>query len=190
MQVTDHGHCTIGMRATYDNDEGYVTVGHCADDETDRDVGQDTVISEVVTVSKETYDDDVQWETCDCAFIEIESGDRDMDSEVYWQSYYPTSAAHASLDDYVKIYGKSGITYGYVTDTCENVVIPGKSTLWCLVIVDNAVTKGDSGAYVAQTFDPTPEFHGINVASSQLESAYVKHTQFTTNFPGLAWDFS
>ena len=190
MQVINRSHCTIGMRATYDNNEGYVTAGHCADDEENNAVGQDSINSEAGTVLRETYDDDVQWETCDCAFIEIESGDRDMDPEVYWQSYYPTSAAHASLDDYVKIYGKSGITYGYVTDTCENVVIPGSSTLWCLVIVDNAAQGGDSGAYVAQTFDSTPEFHGINVANSQLESAYVKHTQFTINFPGLTWDFS
>ena len=82
------------------------------------------------------------------------------------------------------------MTYGYVTDTCDNIAIPGSSTLWCVVVVDNNANSGDSGAYVAQTFDATPEFHGIHVASSQLESAYVKHTQFTINFLGLAWDFS
>ena len=178
------------MRATYDGDAGYVTAGHCTDGETGSNVGQDSISSVVGIVSKETYDADVAYETCDCAFVEIESGFRDMVPEVYWQSYYPTSAAHASQDDYVKTYGKNGVTYGYVTETCENVPIPGKSTLWCVVIVDEPAEPGDSGAYVAQTFDSTPEFHGIYVASSQLESAYVKHTQFTTNFPGLAWGFS
>ncbi|MDE0526471.1 MAG: hypothetical protein OXI27_07765 [Thaumarchaeota archaeon] len=190
MQVVNHNSCTIGMRATYDNDAGYVTAGHCADGDVDGNVGQDSISSVIGTVSKETYDKDARYETCDCAFIEIESGDRDMDPEVYWQSYYPTSAAHASLDDYVKIYGKGGMTYGYVTDTCDNVPTRGGPILWCVVVVDNDAKRGDSGAYVAQTFDPTPEFHGILVAVTSQTSAYVKHTQFTTNFSGLEWDFS
>ena len=114
-----------------------------------------------------------------------------MDPEVYWQGYYPTSAADASDDEYVKIYGKSGITYGYVEETCDDITDNQGTTLRCVVIVDNAATGGDSGGYVAQTFDPTPEFHGIFVAyqDSTDRSAYVKHGKFTSHFSGLSWDF-
>ena len=190
FEVDNHGPCTIGMRASYSGDDGFVTAGHCADDETNSDVGQDTISSVIGTVSKETYNEGSSYETCDCAFIEIDSGSRTMSDDVYWQSYYPTSAADASEDDYVKIYGKSGITYGYVEETCDDIVDDDDTTLKCVVIVDNAAQGGDSGGLVAQTFDATPEFHGIFVAySTGDESAYVKHGKFTSHFSGLSWDY-
>ena len=55
MQVTNHGSCTIGMRATYGGDDGFVTAGHCADNERNSNVGQDSISSVIGTVSKETY---------------------------------------------------------------------------------------------------------------------------------------
>ena len=114
-----------------------------------------------------------------------------MDAEDYWNSYYPTSARDASLDDYVKIHGKSGRTYGYVENTCQDITDGQDTRLKCVVIVDNGARAGDSGGYVSQTFDPTPEFHGTFVAySSGDKSAYVKHGKFSSNFPGIAWDFS
>ena len=190
MQVTNHGTCTIGMKAAYKDNAGFVTAGHCADGEIGSDVGQDSISSVMGTVSMELYTPGSEHETCDCAFVEIESGDRSMDAEVYWDSYYPTSAAHASLGDYVKTYGKSGKTYGYVEDTCKNITDSQDTTLWCVVIVTNAATDGDSGGFVAQTFDPTPEFHGIFVAYNSDSSAYVKHSRFTDHFTRLTWDFS
>ena len=56
MQVTNQGKCTIGMRATYGGDEGFVTAGHCVDDETGSNVGQDSPSSVIGTVVRETYD--------------------------------------------------------------------------------------------------------------------------------------
>ena len=38
FEVTNHGGCTIGMRATYGGDDGFVSAGHCADGETNSDV--------------------------------------------------------------------------------------------------------------------------------------------------------
>lgn len=191
MQVTGMGNCTIGIRATYGGDDGYVTAGHCADGHEDDNVGQDSISSVIGTVSKETYNAGSSYETCDCAFIEIDSGSRTMDADVYWDSYYPTSEADASDEDYVKIYGKSGKTYGYVDGTCEDIVDNSSTTLKCVVIVDNAANGGDSGGAVVQTFDSTPEFHGIFVAyNNGLDlSAYVKHSKFTSHFSGLSWDF-
>lgn len=188
MQVDNHGSYTIGMKATYKDKSGFVTAGHCADGETCRNVGQDSIISVIGTVL-ETYTAGSAYETCDCAFIETESGSRNMTAGVYWQSYYPTSAVYASLNDYVKFYGHNGMTYGYVENTCRNITYGKNTTLRRVVIVDNDADAGDSGRYVAQTFDPTPEFHGIFAYTSD-SSAYVKHSGFTPNFTGLEWDFS
>ena len=89
----------------------------------------------------------------------------------------------------MKIYRKSGMTYGYVDDTCRNIIDNQGTTLWCVVTINRAATGGDSGGYVAQTFDPTPEFHGIFVAYNSDSSAYVKHSWFTDTFTGLTWGF-
>ena len=191
------GPCTIGMRATYDGEDGFVTAGHCVDGKTDSTVYQDedNGSQSIGTVSKETYNLGSSYETCDCAFVEIDSGSVTMDADVYWQNYYPTSATDASDTDYVKIYGVSGITYGYVENTCDDITTTNaaniSTTLRCVVIVDNAADFGDSGALVAQTYDTTPEFHGIFVALKSGEdlSAYVKYSKFTTHFSGLSWDY-
>lgn len=193
FEATNHSGCTIGMRATYDGDDGFVTAGHCLDGETDSDVGQDSISSVIGTVSKETFNLGSSYETCDCGFVEIDSGSRSMDADVYWDSYYPTSAADPSDTDYVKGYGKSGKTYGYVDGTCEDVPVGNNptTTLICVIVVDNAAPMGDSGGMWVQTFDSTPEFHGIQSASDSVndETAIVKHSKFTTHFSGLSWDY-
>ena len=189
-QVTNHSGCTVGMRATYDGDDGFVSAGHCADGEKDSDVGQDSISSVIGTVSKETFNQGSSYETCDCTFIEIDSGSRSMDADVYWDTYYPTSAADASVNDYVKIYGKSGKTYAYVDFTCDD-ENAGGTVLKCVVQVDNAAAFGDSGGMVVQTFDSSPEFHGILAAVNHGldQSWYVKHGKFTSHFSGLSWDY-
>ena len=83
MQVTNHGSCTFGMKATYKDKEGFVTAGHCADGENGSDVGQDSINSVIGTVSMETYNPGSTYETCDCTFVETESGDRNINAEVY-----------------------------------------------------------------------------------------------------------
>jgi hypothetical protein len=191
------GPCTIGMRATYDGEDGFVTAGHCVDGKTDSTVYQDedNGSQSIGTVSKETYNLGSSYETCDCAFVEIDSGSVSMDADVYGYSYYPTSAINASVDDYVNIYGKSGKTSGYVTYTCDDITTTNteniSTTLKCVVIVDAAADYGDSGALVGQTLDNIPEFHGIFVArhGSDDLSAFVKHSKFTAHFSGLSWDY-
>ena len=56
MQVTGHGPCTVGFKATYDGADGFVTAGHCANDNTGDDVGQPTIANVVGSVLEESFD--------------------------------------------------------------------------------------------------------------------------------------
>lgn len=70
MQMQDHGYCTVGLKATYNGAEGFVTAGHCTDGSTGDDVGQPTLARVIGTVVRETFDRNNWLLYCDCAFIE------------------------------------------------------------------------------------------------------------------------
>ena len=105
MQVKNYGVCTVGMMATLDGTDGFITAGQCADGEKCSKVGQDAICSVIGTATVGTHDSDSN-ETCDCAFVGIDSGSRTMDASSHWDPYYLTSAADVNVVGFVKITGK------------------------------------------------------------------------------------
>lgn len=192
MQVTGHGACTVGIKATYDSKTGFVSAGHCADGNEGDDVGQDTISNVVGTVHKEVFDAGSSYEYCDCSFIETDSA---IAEEIYGvsASYYPNHTYTVSDNDWVKISGMvSGITIGYVTDWSGTAYLSAtQTTLQHVAIATYYSTDGDSGAPMMQAYESDPGFTGINVAftTDHSKSAFVKHDKFTSAFSGLQWGF-
>lgn len=189
MQVTDHGPCTVGFKATYNGDSGFVTAGHCADGNTGDDVGQSSLSNVVGEVRKETF---YQGSStyCDCAFVETTTT---VDSDIFGisSSYQPDHTHTVKKYDWVKMSGQvSGIKTGYVTNWSDSVYMSNLST-WVrhVATATYSSTEGDSGAPVLQAYESDPGFTGINVAFSTSESAFVKHYKFTSYFSGLQWGF-
>ena len=100
MQVENHTPCTVGFKATYNGKSGFVTAGHCANDDTGSNVGQSTTSNIIGIVEKETYTIGA-YNYCDCAFIE---SNMDVASIIHGISstYYPDHTSTAYEDDYVK----------------------------------------------------------------------------------------
>lgn len=195
MQVTGHGYCTTGFKATYNGKDGFVTAGHCANDQTGKNVGQATISNVIGTVEKETFDSGTTNEDCDCAFIASTSA---VAKSIYGISstYYPHSARLAAMNDYVKLSGKnSGITTGQVISTTSTIDVTddatGIVTTVTAVKASYSSTNGDSGGPVMDAFSASPSFLGTNIAfnASLGQSAYIKYTKFESNFTGISWGF-
>lgn len=191
MQVEDHESCTVGLKATYDEQEGFVTAGHCADGSTGDDVGQPFLSRVIGTVIKETFDKRNEYEYCDCAFV---ASPVSVANKVLGLNdrYYPDHTHTVSDNDWVKMYGAvNGKKIGYVTDWNGDVYLQDHQTrLRHVAIATYSSTYGDSGAPVIEAYSDDPGFAGINVAhSSSGKSVFVKHYKFTSYFSGLSWDF-
>ncbi len=191
MQVTGHGYCTTGFKATYNGKSGFVAAGHCANGQTGNNVGQATISTVIGKVEKETYDLGSSSEDCDCSFI---SSTTPVDKIVFGISsqYYPHYARTAAVNDYVKMSGKtSGITTGTVSSTNGSITVADGTTLTQVVIASYLSTGGDSGGPVMDAFSATPGFLGTNVAynSGTGQSAYVKYSKFESYFTGISWGF-
>lgn len=195
MQVTGHGYCTTGFKATYNSKSGFVTAGHCADGQTGNNVGQATISTVIGTVEKETFDLGTTNEDCDCAFI---TSTKTVDKTVFGVSslYYPHSARLAAVNDYVKLSGKnSGITTGQVISTSSTIDVKddatGIITTVTAVKASYSSTFGDSGGPVMDAFSANPSFLGTNIAFNPTlgQSAYIKYTKFESYFTGISWGF-
>ncbi|QLH07064.1 hypothetical protein [Nitrosopumilus ureiphilus] len=189
MQVINHGFCTTGFKATFNSKSGFVTAGHCADNETGNNVGQATISNVIGKVTKETYNKGSSFETCDCAFIESTTS---VDAKIFGVSIYPDHTGTAQQNDWVKMSGKkNGVQTGTVDFTSASITVKDGTTLVQVVIATYFSEDGDSGAPTLEAFSADPAFLGTNVAfnDAHTQSAYVKYSKFESHFAGIVWGF-
>jgi hypothetical protein len=174
--------CSAGFQAEYDNYEGFITAGHCGEE--NEDVGQP---------SGWWYDDlglfyEHHFENgsyCDCGFVK---SDESVSNEIY-SGVYPSDTTDLNIDDTVKMEGyASGGDTGTVIDDSILVLVSG-NYLYDQVQANYDSTPGDSGGAVYIT-SPSAKLVGIHSSADDNYTYYSKASRADDEFSGLTWDFS
>lgn len=173
MEAVGHGYCTIGIPATRDSVEGYITAGHCVTlgSGTTDDVYQHTESAgtKVGDATIRIYDAD-----CDCAFID-HSGSEDTQEKIWYSSNY-----YVSVTSYVDRVtdGTLVIMTGANSGPKSAVVDDGTDTWffnsisWDVASTTTDVTEGgDSGAPWTSLAKST--FYGIHKGSDGSASYFI-----------------
>ena len=179
--------CTIGFKATYKGDIGFVTAGHCFNS-AGQSVTQPIGGAIIGTVKKET---DYDGTSCDCAFVKatipVEDG------AVHGLLFDLTGTGNHFAGKHVILSGKnSGIEEGVITDTGRDVDFGGELVL-DLVVTTYKSQGGDSGGTVAS--DIGNKLMGLHEGSNDSDfpllfrSYYTKHENIIANFSGLTFGF-
>ncbi len=184
--------CTVGFKATFDGDTGFMTAGHCVDG----------MIGSSATINQPDHDStdigNVEGEyyyhgtDCDCGFVsELVSG-RSMDDGVYG-NYDPSGTANPFVNMSVKLSGAySEIESGSVDHINTNAWVDedgdgdGDSFIYELILADYGQEFGDSGGPIMSG----NSLVGLHTAGDGEDIAvFTKHNQFTEHFSGMSWGF-
>ena len=145
------GACTVGFKATFDGDTGFVTAGHCVDEM----IGSFATINQPVhnstdigNVESEYFYDNTD---CDCGFVSVLDSERSMDNGIYG-NYDPVTTTNPFVGMTVKLSGAvAGIEYGTVlninTETWADIDMDGTPDVFLteMILADYPQSVGDSG---------------------------------------------
>lgn len=176
--------CSMGYRATYNGDTGFVTAGHCNGGATGTSVGNPTVYSWDIlgTVIDNTFEDGT-W--CDCAFVNnTETTSSDVyDGQTVSGLLYPEMYDWLEFESTVTQGTSGGITDPYThinpkfCDSCPTVQIYG------VVETNASLSGGDSGGSVIESTTGTPEFAGTIITQ---DGHYTPYYRITNAFSGIS----
>ncbi len=181
------GGCSVGFKATYNGDDGFITAGHCNGGSSSGTVGQPNYFwwDHIGTVTDNSYDSAFYF---DGMFVHADDGETISD-KVYNNVNVNTASYATYLDGVIlEGYTTSGVS-GVVTVTSVNYKVEGN---WHL---DHALTnavakKGDSGG-TAYEYVPSLGFVGIISAGDQSSWTIISKQQNAgSEFSGITWDFN
>lgn len=176
--------CSSGFQATYQGYEGFVTAGHCGEE--NDDVGNPSGWSwdELGLLFENSY---YTGSECDCAFVK---SDESVSDRIYF-NIDPTGTATVDVDDtvYMEGYQTKGVS-GPVIDDSISTFYDGK-TFNDQVQADYDSIGGDSGGAVYTTSSGT-KLVGITVAedTNNLYSYFSKEANVRAELSGLTWNFN
>ena len=186
------GACTVGFKATFDGDTGFVTAGHCVDEM----IGSFATINQPVHNSSDIGNVESEYfynnTDCDCGFVSVLDSERSMDNGVYG-NYDPVTTANPFVGMTVKLSGaSSGIKSGVIYDIGMNYWaymddddIPDVYLIE-MVLVTYPQSVGDSGSPIMSG----NALVGIHSSGNGVDVAgFTKHSKFTDHFVGLSWGF-
>ncbi len=183
---TSSGGCSVGFKATYNGDDGFITAGHCNGGSSSGTVGQPNYYwwDHIGTVTDNSYDYVFYF---DGMFVHADDGETISD-KVYNNLNVNTAGYATYLDGIIlEGYVTSGSS-GVVLVTSANYYVEGK---WHL---NHAVTSafaqnGDSGG-TAYKYSPSLGFVGIISAGDGTTTIISKQQNADKEFPGITWDFN
>ncbi len=180
--------CTIGVKATFNNEVGFVTAGHCFDNKIGKDVKQPYSYNTIVgTTVKETFFNN---SNCDCGFIKTT---RTMSDEVFGIT--------------PKITGKGIIKWGTIVEksgaitgiSCSSI---SKISITIMHLDGTHIRRYVESAYLSVLGDSGSPVMATGLTGKTLlmgiHSAYdigngrryfSPHFKVESNFPGLQWGF-
>lgn len=197
IQVETDNNCSMGFKASYDGETGFVTAGHCNYDDiggTGEDVGNptDSAGDKIGTVYANGFGNHT---FCDCLFVSNSTenvSDKTFPNVDVDGTLFPTDEDFVTMEGHVT----QGET-GQITNVFANIYAsfynePEVYELKGIVIADFDGSLGDSGGTVYETTTGTPAFAGTFSAhnSGTGESAYIPYYRYTNEFSGLSWGFS
>ncbi len=181
------GNCSLGFKASYDGDDGFITAGHCNNGSSSGTVGQPDYVwwDHIGTVTDNSYDSAFYF---DGMFVHADDGETISDK--IYNNVDANTAGYATYLDGVALEGRTtqGVS-GVVTASSVNQLVQGK---WHL---DHAMTnaialKGDSGG-PAYEYVPSLGFVGIISAGDQSTWTIIsKQQNAASEFSGITWDFN
>ena len=184
-------YCSIGFRATYNNELGFVTAGHCLADLSGEDVVQPNGGTTIGWVEFEEYDDS-GGNSYDAGFVAMDDEVAEMSDNIFGTSN-PNTTKNASFGMQVTMSGgTSEVKTGYVT--AENVTADyGASYVTQLVAASYDADGGDSGSPVIMFESGVAKLVGIHSGTENPESGndafFTRQEKVTSEISGLAWDF-
>lgn len=186
--------CTLGFAATYNNEAGFITAGHCFDGLTGGgspnganavhpQSGSDHIGDLVVELA--TNAPSYPYTFCDCAFVE---GTVSISGDTFGMADASSTGSTVKYKAVKASLSQSGIKSGQITDTYAHINTPQGYYLIGVAIASISVQGGDSGAAIFSS--DGSELIGFAVAGlGGNHVAYVKHDKVTQYFSGLQWDF-
>lgn len=181
------GNCSLGFKATYDGDDGFITAGHCNGGSSSGTVGQPDYVwwDHIGTVTDNSYDSVFYF---DGMFVHADDGETISDK--IYNNVDANTAGYASYLDGVTLEGRTtqGVS-GVITASSVNQLVQGH---WHL---DHAMTNavaltGDSGG-PAYEYSPSLGFVGIISAGDQSTWTIISKQQNAgSEFSGITWDFN
>ena len=189
VKITPSGYtpCSMGYRATYGGQEGFITAGHCTSGNTGVDVGNPTGWwwDKIGSVTANGFDIST---FCDCAFVS--ATEENVSSEIYDGI---TLSGTKFPDMYTWTFFEGHNTrgsYAGITDNYVNIVI-GTVTVYGVVETNGYAEGGDSGGTVYEAFaSGTPKFMGIITAAPDgggSPSYYTPYYHIQNEFIGITF---
>ncbi len=190
VKVTPFGYtsCSVGYRATFNSEEGFITAGHCTSGNTGVDVGNPTgwwwdKVGEVTHNSFAAY----TW--CDCAFVK--ATDESISSKIFDNI---TLSGTKFPDMYSWIHQEGFVTQGAIGGITDNYVVKQIEGVWVYGIVETTAYAigGDSGGTVYEETwgSGTPKFMGIITAGPSnggSPSYYTPYYSIENEFSGITF---
>lgn len=180
--------CSVGFKASYGGDDGFVTAGHCSNGSSSGTVGQPNYLpwDHIGTITDNTW---VNGTTFDGMFVHADDGETISD-----KVFNGVDVNVASLAQYLDGVTGKGHTTGTLSGTVLNASYDREvQGVWLL---DHAYTSmvaddGDSGGTVYESI-PVLGFVGIMSASDKETFTLVSKQEnaASSGMPGLTWDFS
>lgn len=193
IRVGLFGFCTMGVAASFEGQNGFVTAGHCNMFNiggTGDNVGNPTFWpwDVVGTVYANSFEND-SW--CDCMFV---NATEDI-SPIVFPDVQLDGLMYPNKGDFVYVEGMTTQGEGgQVVDNYQYFTtdLLGKSyTIKGAVQVDFMFAEGDSGGPVYEwKSDGIPKFAGIISGNTEGYGYYIPHYRITNEFPGLNFIFS
>lgn len=182
--------CTVGFKATYDGDTGFMTAGHCIENLTSVTINQPDHDSDDIGDGVEDYY--YHNSDCDCGFVKETHANRSMDDGVYGL-VDPGQTANPFVGMTVTMSGAvSGNENGNVDHINTNAWVDddndgnGDKFIKEFILSDYGQDIGDSGAPVMSG----NSLVGLHAAGDGEDIAvFTKHNQFTEHFSGMSWGF-
>ena len=193
--------CTLGFAATYQDNPGFVTAGHCFDGSR---VGTNVYHSGayIGDLVRETATTSTSGSRCDCAFVRSTSN-FDVSDKTFGITNDADRAGTTTKNKQIKASlggNTNDVKMGIILDVNRSFSVDEEGTngndyIYKYVAVTNiSVKSGDSGSPVFG--QNGQELLGFMVSAlkgtddnPQQRSIYVKHEKFTTYYRGLEWDF-
>lgn len=188
--------CTLGFKAKYQGNIGFVTAGHCFQN-IGVDVGQPTMAQKAGKTVISTYD---SFTNCDCAFIKI-TEDRGIDSKMFndFDKFNVTSLGLTPQE------GVTVISFGASSNFLKsgqilrrNAAIMNDEGYWITGLVEVEIIEtllGDSGSPVLNSSGKKL----LGIATTALRSGatgkiiatyYQPQTRYNTKFgSSFSWEF-
>ncbi len=179
--------CSIGFKATYNGDEGFVTAGHCNGGSKSGTIGQPDYVwwDHIGTVTDNSLESGTYF---DGMFVHVDDGETISD-KVYNNINVNTAGYASYLDGVIAEGWKTQGVSGVVVASSAILQVQG-DTLRDQALISAIIEPGDSGGPV---YELTPTLGLVGIISASDFSTFTsisKQQNADYEMPGLAWDFN